>query len=148
MSDFSPIITDFWRSYLGRGTVLHSGENFRLAVYPGLDEDSQLMVLRTVDRKTSVVLVPELAERAAIIGAQPISESDFWAGLNKAGIAMHGADNLFYFTNDAREALVTEVSTSGGALLCGHRHVDGLGFTVTVRDDQLGELPPPAVIRE
>ena len=111
MSDFSPIITDFWRSYLGRGTVLHSGEHFRLAVYPGLDEDSQLMVLRTADGKTSVALVPELAKRAAIIGAQPISESDFWAGLNKAGIAMHGADNLFYFTNDAREALVTEIPT-------------------------------------
>lgn len=106
------------------------------------------MVLHTVGGKTSVALVPELAERAAIIGAQQISEFDFWASLNKPGVAMHGADNMFYFTNDAREALVTEVSPSGGALLRGHRHVDGLGFTITVGDDQLSELPPPAVIRK
>lgn len=111
MPDFSPIITDFWRSYLGRGTVLHSSENFQLAVYPDLDADSQLMVLHTVDGKTSVALIPELAKRAGITGAQSISESDFWASLDKAGVAMHGADNLFYFTNDARAALVAEVPT-------------------------------------
>lgn len=103
-----------WCTYLGRGTVLHSGENFQLAVHADLDEDSRLMVLHTVDRKTSVTLVPELAERAGINGAQTISKSDFWADLNKAGVAMHGADNMFYFTNDAREAHVTEVSPSGG----------------------------------
>lgn len=111
MPDFSRTITDFWRTYLGRGTVLHSGENFQLAVYPDLDQDSQLMVLHTVDGKTSVALVPELAERAGIDGAQTISAPHFWASLDKAGIAMHGADNLFYFTNDAREALVTEIPT-------------------------------------
>ncbi|MEU9806981.1 GNAT family N-acetyltransferase [Mycobacterium sp. NPDC050853] len=111
MSDFSPIITDFWRSYIGRGTVLHRGDTFQLAVYPALDEDRQLMVLQTADGKTSVTLVPELAERAGINGAQDISESDFWTGLDKAGIAMHGADNLFYFTDSARKALVTEAST-------------------------------------
>lgn len=111
MPDFSPIITDFWHSYLGRGTVVHSDENFQLAVYADLDEDSQLMVLHTVDGKTSVALVPELAKRTGIDGAQKISGSDFWASLDKSGIAMHGADNLFYFTNDARDALVAEAPT-------------------------------------
>ncbi len=106
MPDFSPIVTDFWRTYFRRGTVLHDGADFQLAAYPDLDDDGQLMVLRTVDGKASVSLVPELAERAGFDGAQSISEEDFWAGLDTAGISMHGADNLFYFTDDAREALV------------------------------------------
>lgn len=76
MPDFSPIITDFWRSYLGRGTALHSSENFQLAVYPDLDEDSQLMVLHTVDGETSVALIPEMDKRTGITGAQSITESD------------------------------------------------------------------------
>lgn len=109
MPDFSPIITDFWHGYLGRGTVLHTDDDFQLAVYPDLDEDCRLMVLTTVDGKTSITLVPELAERAGIDGAQTVSE--FWESLDKADITMHGADNLFYFTNDARDALVAEVPT-------------------------------------
>ncbi|AKC37571.1 putative acetyltransferase [Mycolicibacterium phlei] len=111
MPDFSPIITDFWHGYLGRGTVLHTDDDFQLAVYPDLDEDSRLMVLKTVDGKTSVTLVPELAERAGIDGAQTLSEPSYWGSLDNVGIAMHGADNLFYFTNDARDALVAEVPT-------------------------------------
>ncbi|WP_078311594.1 MULTISPECIES: GNAT family N-acetyltransferase [unclassified Mycobacterium] len=111
MPDSSSIITDFWQGYLGRGTILHTDDDFQLAVYPHLDEDSRLMVLRTADGKTSVALVPELAKRTGNDGAQPISRSEFWARLDNAGIAMHGADNLFYFTDEARAALVAEVPT-------------------------------------
>ncbi len=69
------------------------------------------MVLCTVAGKTGVALVPELAKRVGINGAQTISESDFWDNLDNAGIAMHDADNLFYFTDDARAALAAEVPT-------------------------------------
>ncbi|GAB5903659.1 GNAT family N-acetyltransferase [Mycobacteroides chelonae] len=109
MPDFSPIITDFWHGYLGRGTVLHTDDDFQLAVYPDLDEDSRLMVLTTVDGKTSVALAPDLCARAGIDGVQTVSE--FWESLDKADITMHGADNLFYFNDDARDALVAEVPT-------------------------------------
>lgn len=111
MPDFSPIITDFWRTYFGRGTVLQDSDDLQLTVYPDLDEDAQLMVLHTIDDKTSVTLVPELAERAGFNGAQPISATKFWDNLDAASMSMHGADNLFYFTNEAREALITEAPT-------------------------------------
>lgn len=111
MPNFSPIITDFWSTYFGRGTVLQDGDDFQLTVYPDLDEDAQLMVLHTADGKTKVSLVPELAERAGFDGAQPISAESFWNSLDAAGMTMHGADSLFYFTEEARAALVAEPPT-------------------------------------
>ncbi|MUM19646.1 GNAT family N-acetyltransferase [Mycobacterium sp. CBMA271] len=110
MSHFSPAVTDYWRGRFGRGTVAHSDDNFQLAVHSGLDgdEDEQLMVLVTVGGKTSVILSPDLADRVRIIDGQVISESDFRSGLDGADMALHGADNLFYFTDDARDALIAE----------------------------------------
>lgn len=111
MPNFSPIITDFWSTYFGRGTVLQDGDDFQLTVYPDLDEDTQLMVLHTADGKTKVSLVPELAERAGFDGAQPISAESFWNSLDAAGMKMHGADSLFYFTAEARATLLAELPT-------------------------------------
>lgn len=108
MPDFSPIVTDFWHAYVGRGTVLRESADFRLAVSQELHADTELMVLRTVAGQTSVILTPELAARAGFGESQPLSEAEFRASLEKAGLTLHGADNLFYFTSRARDALVAE----------------------------------------
>lgn len=68
MPNFSPIITDFWRTYLRRGTILRDAVDFQLAVSPELHEDTELMMLQTVAGKTSAVVTPELADRAGFDG--------------------------------------------------------------------------------
>lgn len=60
MPSFSPIITDFWRTYLRRGTILRDAVDFQLAVSPELHEDTELMMLQTVAGKTSAVVTPSL----------------------------------------------------------------------------------------
>ncbi len=50
MPSFSPIITDFWHTYLRRGTILRDAVDFQLAVSPELHEDTELMMLQTVGR--------------------------------------------------------------------------------------------------
>ncbi|MGH3724490.1 MAG: GNAT family N-acetyltransferase [Mycobacterium sp.] len=108
MSPFSPVVTDFWHASFQSDPVLHSDDTFHLAVNPDLEGDRRLMMLQTVDGMTRVTLTPELADRAGITVAQGISESDFRIGLDNAGIELHGADNLFYFTDDARAALIAQ----------------------------------------
>ncbi|ALR10405.1 GNAT family N-acetyltransferase [Mycobacteroides saopaulense] len=137
MPDFSPIITDFWHTYLGRGTVLQSADDFQLAVCPDLDEDSRLMVLRTVSGTTSVALVPDLVERVGIEGAQAVSESAFRAHLDNAGMSMHGADNLFYFSDDARAALVAETPTGDIRRLTADDHAIFAAFESAASEQDL-----------
>ncbi|CPZ82162.1 Putative acetyltransferase [Mycobacteroides abscessus] len=111
MPNFSPIITDFWRTYLRRGTILRDAVDFQLAVSPELHEDTELMMLQTVAGKTSAVVTPELADRAGFDGFPPVSDTELRTRLDKAGLSLHGADNLFYFTDEARATLLAELPT-------------------------------------
>ncbi|SKT84920.1 Putative acetyltransferase [Mycobacteroides abscessus subsp. massiliense] len=117
MPNFSPIITDFWRTSLRRGTILKDAVDFQLAVSPELHEDTELMMLQTVAGKTSAVVTPELADRAGFDGFQPVSDTELRTRLDKAGLRLHGADNLFYFTDEARATLLAELPTGDIRLL-------------------------------
>lgn len=51
------------------------------------------------------------ARRPTVLGlqdGQPVDEAGFRQRLEKSGIALHGAGNLFCFTDEARKALLGE----------------------------------------
>lgn len=105
---FSQTITDFWQSQFLNGDVLYSDEVFTVTINPDLSEDSRVMVLETTDDRVMVVLTPEMADKLHLSKGQELSELDFRQKLNEAGIILHGADYLFYFSEAEKNILLQE----------------------------------------
>ncbi|MFF0826384.1 GNAT family N-acetyltransferase [Brevibacillus sp. NPDC003359] len=105
---FSQTITDFWREQFLNGDVLYSDESFTVAINPELDEDSRVMVLETCDGRVMAVLTPELADKIGLSQQQNLSESTFRQKLSEAGVTLHGADYLFYFSKADKNLLLQE----------------------------------------
>ncbi|MFC8683656.1 GNAT family N-acetyltransferase [Brevibacillus porteri] len=105
---FSQTITDFWRGQFLNGDVLYSDEFFTVAINPTLDEDSRVMMLETSDGRVMAVLTAELADKIGLTQQQSLSESTFRQKLNEAGVALHGADYLFYFSKADKSVLLQE----------------------------------------
>nr|WP_237532423.1 GNAT family N-acetyltransferase [Streptomyces sp. SID8352] len=105
---FPSPITDFWLTPSPTSRVLYSDDVFSVTADTALDEDERLTILTTTDRKTRVLLTPAVAEAMSLEDGQPADEAGFRQRLEKSGISLHGADNLFYFTEEAREALLGE----------------------------------------
>ncbi|WP_220388996.1 GNAT family N-acetyltransferase [Paenibacillus tyrfis] len=105
---FSQTITDFWRAQFLNGDVLYSDEVFTLAINPDLDEDSRVMVLETADGRVMAVLTPALADKAGLDQRQDLSEEIFRRKLNEAGVTLHGADFVFYFSEAEKNVLLQE----------------------------------------
>ncbi|MET3290591.1 UNVERIFIED_CONTAM: RimJ/RimL family protein N-acetyltransferase [Brevibacillus sp. OAP136] len=105
---FSQTITDFWRAQFLNGDVLYSGEAFTVAINPNLSEDSRVMVLETTDGRIMAVLTPTLADKVGLYRRQELSELEFRQKLNEAGVTLHGADYLFYFSEAEKNFLLQE----------------------------------------
>ncbi|UNK15897.1 hypothetical protein MNQ98_15160 [Paenibacillus sp. N3/727] len=91
-----------------KGDVLYSDEVFTVAINPNLDEDSQVMVLETTDDRVMAVLTPALADKVGLYQRQDLSEEIFRRKLNEAGVTLHGADYLFYFSETDKNVLLQE----------------------------------------
>jgi len=105
---FSQTIMDFWHESFLNGDVLYRDGMFTVAINPELDEDSRVMVLEMADGQTMAVLTPELAGKVGLNRRQELSESIFRRKLQEAGITMHGADYVFYFSEAEKSSLLRE----------------------------------------
>lgn len=105
---FSQTITDFWRAQFLNGDILYSDEVFTVAINPDLSEDSRVMVLETSDGRVMAVLTPALADKVGLYQRQDLSEPTFRRKLNEAGVTLHGADYLFYFSEADKNVLQQE----------------------------------------
>ncbi|WP_429841641.1 GNAT family N-acetyltransferase [Brevibacillus sp. FIR094] len=108
MPVFSHTITDFWREQFLTGNLLYTDEFFTVAINPDLDEDSRVMVLETSDGRVMTVLTPALANKVGLSQQQDLSESIFRQKLNEAGVTLHGADYLFYFSEADMNVMLQE----------------------------------------
>lgn len=104
---FSQTITDYWREQFLEGDVLYSDELFTVAINPGLDEDSRVMMLETTDGRIMAVLTPAMADKIGLY-QQDLSEEIFREKLNEVGVTLHGADYLYYFTEADKNVLLQE----------------------------------------
>lgn len=107
MPVFSPVITEFWESQVQSGTVRSGDGGFSLAINPELDTKLRAIVLTTEERVMAAVS-PKTANRLEFDIEQALSEAIFRSSLQEAGIRLNGADFLFYFDDDSRNALLQE----------------------------------------
>lgn len=105
---FSQTITDFWESRFLNGDIIYNDETFTVSINHDLNEDSQVMVLETTDGRVMAVLTPEMAERIDLSKGQELSEPNFRQKLNEGGVTLHGADYLFYFSEEEKNVLLQE----------------------------------------
>lgn len=113
MSLFSQTITDFWRGQFLNGDVLYSDEVFTVSINPNLSEDRRIMVLETSDGRVMAVLTPAMADKIDLSQRKNLSEQIFRQKLNEAGVTLHGADYLFYFSEDNKNVLLQEKLEDG-----------------------------------
>ncbi|MFI9630334.1 GNAT family N-acetyltransferase [Streptomyces sp. NPDC052042] len=105
---FPSAITDFWLSPSPTSRLLYGDDDFSVTADAALEEDERLTILTTTDGKTRVLLTPAIAVTMALEEGRPVDEAGFRRRLEESGISLHGADNLFYFTEKDRETLLGE----------------------------------------
>lgn len=105
---FSQTITDFWQSLFLNGDIIYKDENFTITITPDLSEDSRLMVLETTDRQFWAVLTPVMADKLALSKEQKLTDHVFHQKLMEAGVTLHGADYIFYFSEAEKNVLLQE----------------------------------------
>ncbi|MBD2785017.1 GNAT family N-acetyltransferase [Xenorhabdus sp. DI] len=105
---FSKTITDFWQAPLLNGDIIYSDDVFTIATNANLEEEDRLMVLETTDGRIMAVMTPEMAEKAGLYHQEEMSESRFRQKLNQADITLHGADYIFYFSEEEKSKLLQE----------------------------------------
>ncbi|GAA1392815.1 GNAT family N-acetyltransferase [Kitasatospora putterlickiae] len=105
---FPPAITEFWRTPSPTSRLLCGDDAFGVTVDAALEEGERLTVITTADGATRVRLTPAVAGALGLDAGTAIDAPEFGRRLAAAGITLHGADHLFYFTSEAREALHRE----------------------------------------
>jgi RimJ/RimL family protein N-acetyltransferase len=110
---FSPVVTAFWHATFSGEDVVPRDAAFTVAVNADLSEDRRVMVLHTTDGAVRAVLTPSLADAAGLCELRPRSEADLRRALSEAGVALHAADNLFYFSRADLDTLLGEDPHSG-----------------------------------
>jgi GNAT superfamily N-acetyltransferase len=108
MPIFSEKIAAFWREQFRNGEVLYHDEVLTLSINPDLSADNRVMVLAMADGKVMAVLTPALAAKAGLTQQAELTEAILRQKLNEAGVTLHGADYLFYFTEADKNALMQE----------------------------------------
>jgi RimJ/RimL family protein N-acetyltransferase len=104
----SSTISNFWNSAFLGGEILYRDARFTLAANPDLDHDSRVMLLTRPDGLCMAVVTPELAGRLGLRELRAPSAASVRRRLADAGLALHGADCLFYCAATAKRALLDE----------------------------------------
>lgn len=99
MSNFSPIILNYWRTAFD-GTRVAAFGNFTLSAVATLDRKRPVMILEGVNDRTEAAIRPELADA---IGGEvcPITAAALREQLANKGVVFHDPDFLFYLPADA-----------------------------------------------
>lgn len=113
MSCFSQTVRTYWEHMFSVGHAVFRDDAFSVTVNPDLAPQRRVMLLQTADARTFATLAPALADRLALGRAGPWSPAAFRHRLAEAGVVLHGADGLFYFSEAGRETL--QVSPHGTA---------------------------------
>jgi GNAT superfamily N-acetyltransferase len=116
VATFSSIAEEFWRAQRDGATILQDSSGLLIAARSDLADNRRLTVLERTDSAT-VLLTPALAERLALPSTVSLSLTGFRAALADAGIALHGADAVYYFAEDARPSLLAERAAPGIRML-------------------------------
>lgn len=109
MPEFAPVVTDYWAATFS-GKPLHSNECLTITVSPHLGDDERVTILRAADDDhVSIAANPAVAEVLAkdIAALGNPTETDVRATLAARGIALNGADNVFYLSDSAVDDILS-----------------------------------------
>lgn len=93
---YSRTVTDHWFGGVARSDLPAPGV-LRIAVDATLPPNRRLSVLEPIDTGGVVRLTPEIAAELGLAVESHIGADAFEAAVNRAGIALNGADHLFFF---------------------------------------------------
>ncbi|WP_107841634.1 GNAT family N-acetyltransferase [Metasolibacillus meyeri] len=108
MALFSQTITDFWSESFN-AEVFYNDNRFHCIINPHLKEERRIMVLTTADCKVYAVITPAIVAKLQLSKEQPLSEVIFRKKLQEANMLLHGADHIFYFTEEEKNKICTEI---------------------------------------
>ncbi|MFJ6416306.1 GNAT family N-acetyltransferase [Paeniglutamicibacter sp. NPDC091659] len=105
---------DFWQGPFD-GKRVHHGAHLSVILNEALDESERVTVLKTAgDGRTAVAMRSEVANRFSEVFASTanLDEDSLLARFVEEGIILHGADNIYYLSEDSHEPLLTEPTPS------------------------------------
>ncbi len=108
MSVFDPAVEDLWMATFLSGDVLSRTANLTVVANPALPAGREAMVLRVSDDRVYAVLSPILADTLSIGGRSELTEATLRQKLLDGKVQLHGADYVFHFTQDSKQALLQE----------------------------------------
>ena len=110
---FSETIFRYWEHPFAGQQQLHRDDCLNVVSNPALDSDERVTILYSSHyAHTRVALLPTVAQSLRAIGilsgTAALTEERLREGLAEIGIVMHGADNLYYLPQSARELWLAE----------------------------------------
>lgn len=108
MTLFSEPVIDFWQEPLRNGTLLYRGNDFRVVIHADLEEDRRVMTLEDANHHVTAMLTPAIANQLGLALYPYLSEAIFLGLLKDAGMLLHEADYIFYFSETEKRKLLQE----------------------------------------
>ena len=106
MNNFSKQVTTFWKEEMN-GDLWYQDDNFTLMINEDLEEDGQVMLLKSADKQNvNAVVTPAIMKRIGLTVNDSLSESAFLQLLKNVGISLHGADYIYYYQEEDKKKLL------------------------------------------
>lgn len=99
--EFSKIVNAYWQVQTGLN-VACKNDSYCVCINEDLDEDYEVMILEFSEDKNLVIMRYDLLERLGKEDLEKLDFSQFKGVLEKHGIKLHGADNVFYFSEQEK----------------------------------------------
>ncbi len=97
-------MTYFWNRTFVNGATAHDDQDFLLTINPALSEAQRVMLLEC-DGRVMAAVTPGLANELGL-QQRPVRSPDLLRRrLSEAGVSLHGADYVFYFTEADKQSL-------------------------------------------
>lgn len=100
MPDFPTAAVTYWNTLFGSDSAA-----FSVHIDAPLRDGRRVMLLQTVDGRERAAVAPALAERLSLQRQPCATSTAFRQRLADAGVALHGADSVFYFDAAAADTL-------------------------------------------
>lgn len=108
MSSFSQTITEYWIQQFTNCSKLIEQKEFAITLNSNLSKDRPLIFLESPEGRTQWSVSPEMAEELQLLQKTVVSDEEFRRRLQDCGVLLHGADYVFYFTEEQKNSLLTE----------------------------------------
>lgn len=101
---FSTCVQAYWQAQIGANRVF-ANAHFELFLQENLEEEFRMMLLEFADHPACGVMRAELFAQLPLEELQQLDFNQFKAVLAHLGIHLHGADKVFYFSEEEQTNL-------------------------------------------